>query len=440
MKERLSVYLNDRIVGSIERNPRSLSKIRFTLDDSYAGPASALSEGFALVQWSSPDDEQISNFLGGYLPEGQNRIALANKAGVDQSDLFGLLRRYGLTMAGALSIRTDEATDNIEPGYRELSDRDLVKKIKKAVKESDLGNEPDSGRSTITGFQAKLLLARFDGQWYQPLRRAHSTHIIKPAPAHRPELIADEYYSHQLSRHMGLSTFDSELLEISGTKFLAIERYDRTVNADKSITLHHQEDAAQALGLDWVNSISKFQDVKFPQRRGRPSARAIAEIFGSLGDGTDLEKWLSHLLFSVLVGNHDAHAKNTSIVHRQDGSRISDLYDAVPLVHINDDPERANSAKISDELSLGINGKFNHHAISKDDLHAEARSWGALPDRRISVVINDTLQRFSDALSAVAKVPGYSPNLTDRLGYNVDRISSGKSIGKPKMPLANWNR
>lgn len=58
---------------------------------------------------------------------------------------------------------------------------------------------------------------------------------------------------------MGLSRFSSELITIGHTTFLAIERFDRQVDG-ATVTLVHQEDATQALGLDWQDADVKFQD------------------------------------------------------------------------------------------------------------------------------------------------------------------------------------
>lgn len=437
----LNVYLLEQLVGTITRHSQDISRIQFDTAPGYSGPSTALSEGFALIPGRKLPSEHVSNFFGGFLPEGPNRDALAKKARVGANDLFAMLERYGMTMTGALSIRQNAPNVLAGSGYRPLEDRELHAKIKKAAEEYDLGNEPDSGRSTIPGFQPKLMLARFGGVWFQPLKGAHSTHIIKPSSKLRPHTIYDEFFSQQLSRHMGLSSFQSELVPMGhNTHFLAIERYDRKIVPGDEVVAIHQEDAAQVLGLDWVDSGAKFQDPQAPQLKSRPSAAKIADLFGTIGDGNDLETWLQHLLFNVLVGNHDGHAKNVSVIHEGADSRIADLYDAVPILHINDDPNRINSAKIEDSLSLSIGGEFGHHSITLDHFKAEVKSWGAMSPRQTQKVIAVTLERFSLALKATAEVPGGSKNLKDRLGYNLDRIAAGKSIGKPKMPLATWTR
>ena len=439
MPEHLNVYLHGDLIGAIRPNRRDRKRITFQLDSAYRGAPNALSEGFSLIPGLDTPDEHLSRFLGGYLPEGRHRIRLAEKARVDESDLFGMFAHYGLTMAGALSLRSDEPGDDTHPDYRPLSSSDLHRKLDRAREDYDLGNEPDSGRSTIAGFQAKLLLARFDGKWHQPLRRAHSTHIVKPQRPSNPELIVDEFYSHQLTRQMGLSSFGSELLDVSGSRFLAIERYDRRIIRSGEVGVIHQEDSAQALGLDWVHSVAKFQDYESPNRTDRPTAARIAELFGSMDDA-DVEAWLRYITFSILAGNSDAHAKNVSIIHGNHGSRIADLYDAVPLLHVNDDPERIRERRRPDRLALAIDGEFSHHSVTVENLTHEAESWGSLSSSRVQHILNDAIERFAVALEAETPQTGASAGLKDRLEYNVDRLAFGKSIGKPKLPVGTWVR
>lgn len=439
MVDALNVYLHDTLVGRLTPDRLNRKRIQFEVDEDYVGPANALSEAISLIKGRVTDKETASQFFGGFLPEGPNRTALATRVpGLNADNLFGILSNYGLTMAGAVSVRSDDPREDVTAAYRELNPRELRKKLQKAVKDHDLGSEPESGRSAIAGFQPKVLLARFEGQWYQPLFSAHSTHIVKPAPAHRPVTISDEFYSHEISRHMGLASFGSELVELNGLRYLAIERYDRRVRGFGEVDVFHQEDAAQILGLDWTDTHAKFQDPEHVGRRDRPTAARIAEIAGTLTvpDGTEI--WLKYLIYTVLIGNHDSHAKNVSIVHDGDESRLADLYDAVPILHINDEPDRAKEDRITDQMALAVNGEFSHHSISRAHIEAEATSWGAIAMRRIATLIDETFDQFAYALDAVLLPESSTPHLKDRLGHNLERLSSGLTIQRLKTAVAPW--
>ncbi|EPR77650.1 HipA protein [Leifsonia rubra CMS 76R] len=431
MAEQLTVYLNEARLGVIRRDGKHLRRIRFDIDEAYAGGMSDLTEGFSTFPGTSVDSSHASNFLGGYVPEGHNRERLAERKRVDSKDLFSLLQYYGLNLAGAVSIRASDE-DNKRGTYRKLKHREFIRKVKQSAEQWDLGNEPDSGRSAAAGFQPKLLIAKFDGEWFQPEHRAHSTHIIKPTNPNHPLTIFNEWYSHELTRSIGLSTFDSELIRTDGTTFLAIQRFDREILSPGEVRATHQEDSAQILDLDWEDSAAKFQNISRPRNPAGPSAARIAEIFGSIGTGSDNEIWLRHLVFNVLVGNHDGHAKNVSIIHGDGDSRIADLYDAVPLLHINDIARTNGQGRIRDDMALAINGVFQHHRITASDLVEEAASWGGMPPTRPREIVNEMFAKFADALDATQLPDGASSGLDVRLRYNLEQLDSGKAIGKPK--------
>lgn len=435
----LHVHIFGQNVGTITRNARITHRIDFV-----AGPHpltfNVMSEGISLVPGSAPvSAEQATNFFGGYLPEGRHRTALAARAEVNENDAFGMLAHYGLTMSGAISIRSPEAHPSDVADYRALTTRQLVTKISDAIEKHDLGNEPDSGRSAIQGFQPKLVLARFDGKWHQPLGAAHSTHIIKPALRARPEGVVDEHYSHRLAKRIGLATFDTELFTMHGVTFLAIERYDRQVTKSGIVAAAHQEDAAQIMGLDWVDSLAKFQSPQSP--KVGPSLRKIADIIGASTNDDDVQRWLEFTTFNVLVGNTDAHAKNVSFIHRQGGStRLADIYDAVPTAHRNDAYRaRDSERRIGGNIALGIDGQFGFASLSREHLEKEAQSWGSLSDRKIANTIDSILERFSDALDNEPQLVAGTAGLRNRLGYNLERLSTGKQIGKPKQPIAEFS-
>ena len=40
-------------------------------------------------------------------------------------------------------------------------------------------------------------------------------------------------------------------------------------------------------------------------------------------------KWLIYVIFNTLIGNHDAHAKNFSLIYTKRGTVLAPLYDAL---------------------------------------------------------------------------------------------------------------
>lgn len=361
--------------------------------------------------------------MGGYVPEGNHRVQMAAKRRIDEGDLFALLAEFGGSIAGAVTLRREDESSETRPHYEPMSESQLEAKLTQAITESDQGL-PDDSRSTLPGYQPKVLVARHGEGWAYPHGRAHSTFILKPQVPARPARLVDEYYSHLLTRHMGLSTFSSELRTAGRTLYLAIERFDREVVGD-TVYLRHQEDLAQALNLDWRNSDVKFHDPAWPTHPKRATARAIGELLGTVPGATELvERWLRQLTYHVAIGNNDAHAKNVALLHLSTGTELTQVYDAVPNLF--------QDGLISWDMALAINGVFDHRRLSVERLLDEATSWGVITQRRAELVVGDTVRALDAAIASTTPPQGVSPGMVERLNWNVRRLLAGAEISEPK--------
>jgi serine/threonine-protein kinase HipA len=332
-----------------------------------------------------------------------------------------MLREFGSSIAGAVTISDPQTASQSQPHYEPISDSEIVRRLRRAVSDGDLGSD-DQSRSMLAGYQPKLLLAQFDGAWYLPRGRAHSTHILKPRLAGRSDVLAREYYGHALATELGLAHYRTELVGKGARQYLAIERYDRSVIGE-TVTLIHQEDAAQALGLDWVDDNAKFQDPGAPRDTHRPSAYRIAELLGSLqGEGHPVADFLRRLTFTVLIGDNDAHAKNLAILHLPGRSVLADVYDAIPNLF--------QEGRIDYNLALAIDGSFDHRCISAGHLIREGEQWNALAAGEAEQIVTKTLADFAKALDTVAVPSGVSAAVTGQLAWNVDRLQAGLEIGE----------
>ncbi|SKB02449.1 serine/threonine-protein kinase HipA [Agreia bicolorata] len=422
VEQTLDVLLHGRRIGTAARSS-ARAPHHVTLawnDDLVAGPV-RLSESFALLPGTSPPTKLASNFLGGYAPEGNQRQALADDRGIAKDDLFGLLREFGGSMAGALIFQAPDEDPKYSPKYDELTETQLGRLLRKAVTESDLGTQDDS-RSMIQGFQPKVLLAQLDGKtWLQPHGRAHSTHILKPQLSTKPSKLYDEFYSHQLARHMGLSSFDSAIHNAGPLKYLAIERFDRTID-NGTVSLLHQEDASQALGIDWVDADSKFQSRERPTDRARPSLGRIAELYATLSDPAALHTWIRQLTYRVLVGDNDGHAKNYGILHLDGVDTVTDVYDAVPNLY--------QEGRIEWNMAFSIDGQFDHRRMSLDRLVAEVDGWGTIARSDAEKLVMGTVRQFIAALEAIPAPAEASKGMRAALEWNTERLIDGKEISE----------
>ena len=361
----LDLFLHDQFVGDVQPALRNKDRVTLDVDRTYREEI-VLSESFAPLPGRRPRPESVSNFLGGYVPEGKHREAMATKRGIDKDDLFALLSEFGGSIAGAVTLRhPDEATSYV-PEYELLDDDQLEVKLQQALDDSDQAIADDS-RSTLPGYQPKVLVGLVDGRWAYPHGRAHSTYILKPQVPSRPSRLFDEHYVHLLTRHIGLSHYASEIRSSRGMTYLAIERFDRIV-IDNQVHTYHQEDLAQAMSLDWQETDVKFQEPLRPSDRRRATARRIAVSLSSIPRGdAAVEQWLRQLTFHVAVGNNDAHAKNVGLMHLSSGAELSQIYDALPNFF--------QEGLVKWDLALAVNGIFDHRRLSVENIVAEATSW-----------------------------------------------------------------
>jgi serine/threonine-protein kinase HipA len=332
-----------------------------------------------------------------------------------------MLSEFGSSIAGAVTISDPDIQSRTQPRYEPISDNQIIQRLRRAATDGDLGSD-DQSRSMLAGYQPKLLLARLDGNWYLPRGRAHSTHILKPRLPGRPDRLAREYYGHALAAELGLAHYRTELVGNGARQYLVIERYDRAVDGE-TVTLIHQEDAAQALGLDWVDDHAKSQDPDAPRDSHRPSAYRIAELLGSLqGEGKPVADFLRRLTFTVLLGDNDAHAKNLAILHLPGRSVLADVYDAVPNLF--------QAGRIDCNLALAIDGSFDHRRISAAHLIREAERWNALGTGEAEQIVTATLSGFAKALDRVTVPSGVPAPAAAQLAWNVERLQAGDEIGE----------
>ncbi|NJS35359.1 MAG: type II toxin-antitoxin system HipA family toxin [Brachymonas sp.] len=156
-----------------------------------------------------------------------------------------------------------------------------------------------------------------------PLGGAASTHILKPAIEGLEGSVANEAFCMSLARELGLPTAQAQIGKIADKEFLLVQRYDRTGDLKRAANARvhrlHQEDFCQALGY--------MPEFKY-QNEGGPD---VAQCFALLREiaspsAPHVLRLLDALIFNTLIGNHDAHAKNYSILYAPNAG-FAPLYD-----------------------------------------------------------------------------------------------------------------
>ena len=305
----LEVRLHDRRAGTLTRQTNSA--LIFQYDETYVADRSAPPLSTGMPVRSAPyGPKPTEAWFDGLLAEGRRRAHLARIVAAASLDTWSLLRAAGGECAGAVQIVGPEHTDR--PDLFPLNENVLTQLLASPPVEP-VGTISRAARISLAGAQDKIALYRTShGHWAVPTGGHPSTHILKPQSSQFEGLVENEHFCMTLARAAGLPAATTSIETIGMMQVLVVERYDRTRLPDGSVRRIHQEDLAQALGAR-----AKYQS------DGGPSTYALFEV-----PGVARAALFEHLMFSWLVGNCDAHAKNYSILEPgTPRARLAPVYD-----------------------------------------------------------------------------------------------------------------
>jgi serine/threonine-protein kinase HipA len=372
----------------------------------------------------TPGPSTASNarsFLEGLLPEGRaletmaanmRNVRLQDGAPATSADAVALLAQYGRDCAGAVVIVPSGTDYQPSQGdYRQLNQEDLAE-ILRDLPEHPLGANPDREiRMSLAGAQPKFLLARFDNKWFEPLRGAASTHILKPT-TRWPYSAENEALVMHFARATGLTAWSTWVERISETSVLAVERYDRRVEG-KRVVRTHQEDLCQALG---IRPLNKYQI-------GRPSA-LMARLLRRFADvpAKEVANLFAQVAFRTLVGDEDGHGKNYSLLLNNGQVELAPLYDSICTLAY---PE------LSGSMAAPIGNQSSLAEVDRQALIEEAIAMGVLQSDANSILEGLTTDIRASISSLDASFTSGWPSelVIDVITSRLDRLESGHPLG-----------
>lgn len=357
MAHELAVWLFSERVGTLALVDGRLS-FRYQPDWVARPGARALSVSLPL-QAEPFGDRSTRPFFAGLLPEGQMRRLIAQQFQVSRQNDFALLDRIGGDCAGAVTFM--EPGQSVPPSghggdVQWLSDAELIAILDELPRRPMLAGA-DGLRLSLAGAQDKLPVV-FDGhQIGLPLRGAPSSHILKPAIAAVEDSVTNEGFCLALAAALRLEPAKSSVHTVLGRAFLLVERYDRELDARGRWQRLHQEDFCQALGV--------VPEMKY-QNEGGPG---LAQCFELLRTATrpsapQTLRLLDYAIFNALIGNHDAHAKNFSLLYTRHGAVLAPLYDALST---------AVYPRLTPKMAMKIGSKYRFSEV-------QARHWAQFSD------------------------------------------------------------
>ncbi len=345
-------------------------------------------------------------------------------ARVSAADAFAILARAGADTAGAFSFAPLGTQPPPEAEHRSVEDYVGVEShagdagAAMAALIDGLARRPffadDAGvRLSLAGGQVKTALTGLDASGWPtasmttarlvvPVGAAASTVILKPDNPRLPGIVEIEAYGLELARRIGLDAASWRILTVGSRSALLVGRYDRKIlprsgrieDPARAVRRIHQEDFCKLLGLEpWR---------KYEHATG--GGASMVDLFAAARrwlPPRELLRFRDFVIYNILVGNTDAHAKNYSVIVRADGVRLAPLYDvcsslAWEMVYRN------HAQKIAGRLRGPVNVRRRHW---------EAIAWGWGLNAR------ETLRRVDELATAiVAAMVGARQAVTEQSG------------------------
>ncbi len=389
------VHYRDALAGELrqERDRRCI----FTYEEGYlASGAPAIAYTLPLRADPYVSEAGLHPFFDNLVAEGWLRNAQARALRVNADDRFALLLAFGRDCAGGVSV-TDPAPAQ-EPAL-------------------DFGDEESmaalASRASLSGIQPKFLAVR-DGKAFRPARADEtSTYIAKLSSGSLHDIVEIEHMTTAAVRALlpGDEIVETEIAALPGIrdKALMVKRFDRSRTGRKL----HFEEFSQLLG-------KPSGDAKYDGAY-EDMSRFIQETPGCIP--AEAEKLFRRVLACFLTGNTDAHFKNFSMMHTEQGLRLAPAYDLVASALCRE----------YQQLALAAGGAANRDVGALRPKHVLALGEGfGLPEGAVELAARDLgkhLPAACQAVQACADVPG---TLKAKLIEHMDKRWNGTfdSIGR----------
>lgn len=393
--------------------------LRFTYDRAWiAAGRPPLSQSLPLD--GDPSPAVVHAYFGGLLPEGEPRRLLARRLGVSERNDFALLGAIGGDCAGAITLASPAASagPSADAEIDWLDDARLAELIATLPDYPMLADEDGEIRLSLAGAQDKLpVLADPDGRVGLTSGRTPSTHILKMPIARFPGTVVNEAFCLAFGRRLGLNTADAWPRRAGEQAYLLVRRYDRVRHGDRVERLH-QEDFCQALGIP---SERKYEV------EGGPS---LADCFALVRRATHVPAkhtlvLLDAVALNFLVGNHDAHGKNFSLLHSARHTELAPFYDVLSTVAY---PGLARRA------AMAIGGERRPDYVRRrhlDRLCEAAGLGGAAARRRLLAMAQEAPDAAALVRAALAEEGWDHPVLDTVLGIVERRAAQLVAIAGP---------
>ncbi|MDB5524671.1 MAG: HipA protein [Rhizobium sp.] len=297
-------------------------EVTLVYDPSWLARAGAFPVSLTMPLSGEPfGSSRVVPWLANLLPEA-HLTELGLQLKVSPQDVVGMLMRLGRDTAGAFSFGEARRSGN---NFRIVPDGAALERIIEELPERPFLVGEHGVSMSLAGVQDKLPVYMANGEKIAiPIDGTPSTHILKPDIRRLAGSVQNEAFCMTLARLCGLAVADVTTGRVGKRSYLLVTRYDRVSDQLGIVRRVHQEDFCQLLGL--------LPSAKY-ERSGLGAARganltAMFRALANLVSPAERLALLDGVIFNVLIGNSDSHAKNYSVVVGAGGTaRLAPLYD-----------------------------------------------------------------------------------------------------------------
>ena len=315
MKSKLMVFVNQTKAGELWLDRQR--RFCFQYDNAWLNSPAGLRLSVSLPLREAPylADDAYAYFTN-LLPEGKILNVISRKLQIPVSNPFELLKAVGGDCAGAVSL-FEAGESPPDPGacaYKALDDDHLAKIIDELPQNPFMAGQKGV-RLSLAGAQEKLPVSLKGNKIRISVNGAPSSHILKTPIQDLHDTVENETFCMMLARRMGLAVPDIRIIRVNHIPLYIIDRYDRKTENNR-ITRLVQEDFCQALNVSAQLKYTPTLEDCFSLIRNESAVQI-----------KDTRRLLQLVIFNGLIGNSDAHAKNISFLHGENGTTLAPFYD-----------------------------------------------------------------------------------------------------------------
>lgn len=340
----------------------------------------------------------VRPYLFGLLPDAsEQRESLGREFGVKPDDALGLLSHVGLDLPGAVQLCPPNEVERVvseDWDYEPISDAEIAADLRRITGDHNPSWQMPREHWSLGGNQPKLAYAYLHGSWYRCNGAAATTHIVKPGILSLKHEALNETACLRLANACGIPAVEASYRCFEDVPAIVVSRYDREIDGDR-VTRLHQEDLCQALSV--------MPEKKYASEGG-PSAPDVMRLLSQLPFAQDNKIiFTMELFFNLLVMAPDAHAKNYSLVLREDGVHMAPLYDCASGAAY--EPNDGKPWR----LAMGIGGTTLMDRVDAHKIERYARTVGLDEELCLNLLGNiaiRVLENFDAVFAAIrAEVP-----------------------------------